>query len=383
MAVTQEDVFKAAQQLLDQSTGLVPAKITIAMVRERLGGTGSQQTLAKHLRAWKAAMNVDDGMPAEVSAAASELSAVIWNSAKAEAERAYHDDRRRAAEQVREAEEARQALEVELENAQATITEQLEVNSNLIADSDRLRDENTSLVEEANRLASSLAEKEKELALVSKKLENTEKARANGDVIIARIEAERGNLVRRVDELEGRNNRLEDRIYSIAAALPDDVRATAMATRGGMRLFSITSNERSVLLRSPFHQDLPREARKLSGRWDDQRHAWTFPFESLEQVRELCARVYGGVPGGDAFKDVDLVCSKTFDTSSALVLYNRQIASIRYGQVRLGDGVQVLSGEISAGPAEGDIRVTKGTAIRVSEVFGNSSDDLRWDEVGS
>lgn len=160
MAVSENDVFEAANALL-HDLDVIPSKITIALVRERLGGTGSQPTIAKHLRAWKATQKTESPLPASISAAGTDFMNQIWSSAKAEAEKEYHEERRQMTSQAEEM----QAL---LEQSEGT-QKDLEVSLGAAhAATDRVQNEVDIMIGEANRLTADLADamKSKEVLVV-------------------------------------------------------------------------------------------------------------------------------------------------------------------------------------------------------------------------
>lgn len=89
----REEIFDACERVMRASTGLSPAKVTIAMVREELGGTGSQSTLTKYVGAWKEAMRSDADMPAAIKAGGNQLIEAIWAQAKEAAAAEFHEQR--------------------------------------------------------------------------------------------------------------------------------------------------------------------------------------------------------------------------------------------------------------------------------------------------
>ncbi len=108
----------------------------------------------------------------------------------------------------------------------------------------------------------------------------------------------------------------------------------------------ITVNNR-VVVESPYNPKFPAEAKKLGGRWDGDRKAWTFDVRDEERVRDLCLGIYGedgrehdkvtvrfAVPAGD-------LGAQTYWR------FGRQIAHRpgRDAEVRLGEAVVLLEGK--------------------------------------
>lgn len=169
MATSEDDVFEAANAVLDKTQGLVPAKVTIKLVREELGGTGSQPTLAKYLRRWKHAHRIDADMPEAVRAHGLNLLDTIWAQAKADAEREFHEAKRQFGidfEEVTDLLEKSDADRVEVEKK---LSSAVEANRVAHTESDRLIYENNKLIEQNARDVEAIDRKRSEKKDVEKR----------------------------------------------------------------------------------------------------------------------------------------------------------------------------------------------------------------------
>lgn len=211
MAVSRDDVFKAANALLNEAD-IVPGKITIAQIRERLGGTGSQPTIAKHLRAWKEAQKTESLLPVSVTAAGTDFIEQIWTSAKEEAEKEFHEDRRQMTSQMEEM----QSLLDQDESRQNQLEASLKAAHTA---ADRAQGEADRIADEANRLTADLTD-----ALKSK------------DGLINRNEA----LVKQVTSLETQLIEREDAHAKQVSLLERLVRT------GGQNVRSTPAKEKSI-----------------------------------------------------------------------------------------------------------------------------------------
>ena len=101
---------------------------------------------------------------------------------------------------------------------------------------------------------------------------------------------------------------------------------------------------------SPYHPDLPTQAKKLGGKWDRSRKAWTFDPRDEQRARQLYREIYGtdgenqDMPLVDLLVDMDKVAPE----DSELYLAGRLVASVRGRDsgATLGRGVIFDQGEL-------------------------------------
>lgn len=120
----------------------------------------------------------------------------------------------------------------------------------------------------------------------------------------------------------------------------------------------IAVNGSRVTLDSPYHPDLPAQAKRLGGRFDGGSRTWTFDSRDEQRVRDLALAIYGsdGNP-------VDLVTVRMVISSEnahrgyqARWFAGREIVARRSRDeaVRLGEGVVIVEGAFR--PSAGSVK---------------------------
>jgi hypothetical protein len=97
---------------------------------------------------------------------------------------------------------------------------------------------------------------------------------------------------------------------------------------------------------SPYHKDLPSDAKKLGGRWSPQARAWIFDPRDESRVRDLYREIYGTDGSPCETVTVRYTVDSVDEDETELYVCGRQVARKRYRDEspRLGDGVVVISG---------------------------------------
>lgn len=102
---------------------------------------------------------------------------------------------------------------------------------------------------------------------------------------------------------------------------------------------------------SPYHPDMPRQAKSLGGRWNSAGRSWVFDQRDEDRVRDMLRSIFGtdGSPADQADLvtirwDISGYCQTKGDNE--LRLGGRLVASrrTRDADVRLGEGVVLISG---------------------------------------
>ena len=172
--ITKEQVFAAADEIVEAEEGLPPDKVTIAAVRDSLG-TGSMTTITKYLREWKETFTVDTRMPAHLTAEATSFFNALFSKARSEATEALAEERTELVSLIEGRETA----------AQATIARSRELEAELISARGQgveLQVEVDRLSDEANRLSSAFENERKRAFKVSER--NTQLERENAELKI-------------------------------------------------------------------------------------------------------------------------------------------------------------------------------------------------------
>lgn len=164
--ITKEQVFDAANIVLEAMENPIPQKVTLARVRQHLG-TGSMTTITKHLRAWKEDQEDHNRMPADIAAAASTFLNGIYRSACSaaqvdmQAERdelfAAIEEREAAAEQI---EDQNKNLKVDIAAARESLRDIVSQNELLTGEANRL----TSMIDNRDELLSRAEAENKEIS---------------------------------------------------------------------------------------------------------------------------------------------------------------------------------------------------------------------------
>lgn len=119
-------------------------------------------------------------------------------------------------------------------------------------------------------------------------------------------------------------------------------------------MIKITTKERTVSVRTPYHPEFPASARDMGGRWVAP--DWVFDARDEKRVRDLCLDIWG--TDGTPCELVTLRVSAgrgVWDgagKSSEIYLAGRLVAKV-FGRddqrARLGDGVVVIQGRFYGG----------------------------------
>lgn len=178
--ITFEQVAAVADALAGE--GLQP---TIRAVRERLGDTGSPNTIHKHLTAWREARPV-------AAAAAPELPQALTAAIAAEIERA--------------ASQARGEIEGRLVQAQAEAAELAAAGEALEAERDELAEQVVALTSERDTLAGKAAQQAADLTDAQQRIEREQQAAESARLEVAtarlKIEAQAERVSEQASEIE-------------------------------------------------------------------------------------------------------------------------------------------------------------------------------------
>ena len=120
----------------------------------------------------------------------------------------------------------------------------------------------------------------------------------------------------------------------------------------------LTITAKKITVSSPYHQDLPRRARNVGGRWDPTKKCWIYDARDLEVVTDLYRDIYGYAPTSaeeDATTpkvDVTITVGEDpwYGDCGPLVLGGRILAKA-YGRdsgARVGHGVIMRNGHIDS-----------------------------------
>jgi hypothetical protein len=140
-----------------------------------------------------------------------------------------------------------------------------------------------------------------------------------------------------------------------------------------MPAVKVYRNDLSIEVNSPYSPDLPSRAKLLSGKWDRENTAWSFPIAAEPQIKELYLDIYGewdDMP----IDTVNLmcVCSGAYMEKCSLALGGRIIASAtgRDSGARTAPGVIVLEGKFTSGGSVKNWRTIckEGTMFRLLNV---------------
>jgi hypothetical protein len=149
-----------------------------------------------------------------------------------------------------------------------------------------------------------------------------------------------------------------------------------------MSQVEITKVGNELHVESPYHPDLPRQARKLGGDW--RKPVWVFDARNEAEVRALYRDVYG-TDGSSEDKtvtvEIKFSSEEAYCGDKSLFFAGRQIVRIfdRDSGAKLGDGVTVLEGGFSSGGSRKNPCLTRevGTKIRIFDIVEALVDEIR------
>jgi hypothetical protein len=128
-----------------------------------------------------------------------------------------------------------------------------------------------------------------------------------------------------------------------------------------------------IIAHSDYHPDLPRQAKKLGGRWNSNDKCWIFDVRDEERVRELYRTIYGTdgtIATGDMVNMRVTVKEESDWAANRTGLYfaGRCVARAtgRDSGAKLGNGVIVLEGGFDSG---GSMKNWKTRCDRKKTVF--------------
>jgi hypothetical protein len=114
----------------------------------------------------------------------------------------------------------------------------------------------------------------------------------------------------------------------------------------------IEEKDDKVFMFTPYHPDIPREAKKLGGKWNSSTKSWVFDVRDKERVKKLCRSIYGTDGETSEVVTVRVTAKKQWEEyCQGLFLYGRSIARAfnRDSGAKIGDGVILLSGGFISG----------------------------------
>lgn len=124
-----------------------------------------------------------------------------------------------------------------------------------------------------------------------------------------------------------------------------------------MSTVSITTNNNTLQVSSPYHKDFPARARALGGKWAATSKTWHFDQRDEQAVRALCVEFFG--TDGSAVLESDLVTLRVTIADGTYILAlqgplffaGRQIGTAwgRDSGARQGDGVVFIKGRVDSG----------------------------------
>lgn len=150
------------------------------------------------------------------------------------------------------------------------------------------------------------------------------------------------------------------------------------------------NGKKVVRLQSPYHRDLPDQAKALGGKFDPREKAWLFDPRDERRVREMARKIYGtdgeGVTKTVTIRlDLDKYGDKYGDAAE-IWFGGRMVAARKYrdSEVRLGDGVIIASGGFpSSGGSAKHPRLSpkSGTVLEVRDVPETLVPQEDWLEI--
>lgn len=143
-----------------------------------------------------------------------------------------------------------------------------------------------------------------------------------------------------------------------------------------MSIIKIATDGNTTTLRSPYHPNLPTQAKALGGKFDSFTKAWNFDARDEERVREMAIGIYGTDGTDTETVTVRIEVGEGNDLVSrdreALYLGGQEIARAfgRDSGAKLGDGVVVIEGRAESGGSakNWDARLAAGTVVEIRDV---------------
>ncbi|WP_431781688.1 helix-turn-helix domain-containing protein [Streptomyces chumphonensis] len=140
-----------------------------------------------------------------------------------------------------------------------------------------------------------------------------------------------------------------------------------------VRIVSLDTGKLALV--SPYHPDMPADARKIGGKWDRDNKAWIFDPRDENRVREMARRYFG--TDGSSEADADLVTVRVdlgaYEREQTARFAGRVIARRRSrdADIELGRDVVLVEGRL-AGPG-GSVRypqlgVADGTIVEIRDL---------------
>lgn len=112
-----------------------------------------------------------------------------------------------------------------------------------------------------------------------------------------------------------------------------------------MSTVQITTEDGKLYLSSPYHPNLPAQARQIGGKFHRASSSWVFDPRDEQRVRELAHAIYGTDGTATQFVTIRVHLDK-YRNGPGLWVCGRELAT-RQGRdtpVRLGDGVIIVEG---------------------------------------
>ena len=139
-----------------------------------------------------------------------------------------------------------------------------------------------------------------------------------------------------------------------------------------MHNIKISKQGERLYLASPYHPDVPREAKNLGGRWDAGAKSWHFDPRDEDRVRDLCRNIYG-TDGTDPRKvTVQMKLGAFASYQKSIYVLGAPVASVfgRDGGAKLADGVVLVGGSIGSSGSRKNPKIVsdKGAVIELRDV---------------
>ena len=119
-----------------------------------------------------------------------------------------------------------------------------------------------------------------------------------------------------------------------------------------MQIVKILEKDDQVIVKSPYHSELPYEAKRLGGKWIDS--AWVYDRRDLDRVKELYLDIFGTDGTSCELVDVKITISENEflrSEKAGIYAYGREVARA-YGRdsgAKIGPGVIMINGSFKSG----------------------------------